>query len=269
MTVRVGDERLRFTAALHEAHPRRSCDCRKSERPPHRYHQRRGRDRFLCRRGLRSGRPARDVIDILFWSAEHLGIGAPQPGPSFPRRCDQQPHGHWADAVDDTEVLSRLPERFWRYITPGFANRFAAVAVNLTARVSNGWASLGYVADELALKCLLDDGGCRGYLRSPAIRVLAKRTRRILLRRISTMSSSTHRNTTDSRTIRNSGLPESCLCASQTGSSRSMQIAASTPPGRRRLMSPEDREGRRKARDPSVCADEGRRRPNPRPSAAP
>jgi hypothetical protein len=68
-----------------------------------------------------------------------------------------QPHGRWAEIVDDTHVLSRLPTRFWHQVTPGFANMFAATAVDLTGRVSRGWTPLACVAHELALKCLLDE----------------------------------------------------------------------------------------------------------------
>lgn len=72
-------------------------------------------------------------------------------------RVHAQPHGQWSEIVDDTEILSRLPARFWRQVTPGFANMFAAAAVDLTCRVSRGWTALGCVAHELALKCLLDE----------------------------------------------------------------------------------------------------------------
>ena len=72
-------------------------------------------------------------------------------------RVHAQPHGQWAEIVEDTDVLARLPARFWRLITPGFANKFAAVAVDLTGRVSQGWTALACVAHELALKCLLDE----------------------------------------------------------------------------------------------------------------
>jgi hypothetical protein len=68
-----------------------------------------------------------------------------------------QPHSQWAEIVDDTDVLSRLPARFWHQVTPGFANRFAATIVDLTGRVSRGWTPLACVAHELALTCLLDE----------------------------------------------------------------------------------------------------------------
>jgi hypothetical protein len=72
-------------------------------------------------------------------------------------RVHAHAHGRWREIVDDTEVLSRLPTRFWRHITPGFANMFTATAVDLTGRVSRGWTPLACVGHELALKCLLDE----------------------------------------------------------------------------------------------------------------
>jgi hypothetical protein len=72
-------------------------------------------------------------------------------------RVHAQPDGEWSEVVDETEVLSRLPTRFWRLITPGFANMFTTAAVDLTSRISRGWAPLGCVAQELALTCLLDE----------------------------------------------------------------------------------------------------------------
>lgn len=66
-------------------------------------------------------------------------------------------HSQWAEIVDDTDVLSRLPARFWHQVNPGFANLFAAAIIDLTGRISRGWTALTCVAHELALKCLLDE----------------------------------------------------------------------------------------------------------------
>lgn len=63
----------------------------------------------------------------------------------------------WAELIDETAILHRLPRRFWHLLSPGFAARFVAAAIDLTGRVSKGWTPLTCVAQELALKCLLDE----------------------------------------------------------------------------------------------------------------
>ena len=70
---------------------------------------------------------------------------------------DAQPRGPWAEIVNDTYELRRLPSRFRRHVTPGFANMFTVAAADLTTRISSGWTTLACVAQELALKRLLDE----------------------------------------------------------------------------------------------------------------
>jgi pterin-4a-carbinolamine dehydratase len=61
----------------------------------------------------------------------------------------------WLDAVQESNVLAVVPERFHHHITPGIATRFLVVAVDLTGRLSLGWRPCSCVAQELMLRALL------------------------------------------------------------------------------------------------------------------
>lgn len=58
--------------------------------------------------------------------------------------------------VASSFVLSGLPERFHSSVTPLVAAKGLVVAVDLTARLSQGWRPPSCVAQELLLRCLLD-----------------------------------------------------------------------------------------------------------------
>jgi hypothetical protein len=77
----------------------------------------------------------------------------------------------------DTWVLSQLPARFAARYTPLFAQRMLVAAVDMTGRLTSGWEPLASVAQELALRVLLNlvdvvadsaevtlDDGWRGHL---------------------------------------------------------------------------------------------------------
>lgn len=69
-----------------------------------------------------------------------------------------EPDGaRWSTLVAQSQVLRGLPARFWHRITPVVAAKLLVVAVDLTSRVVRGWAPPSCVADELVLRCLLDE----------------------------------------------------------------------------------------------------------------
>jgi hypothetical protein len=63
----------------------------------------------------------------------------------------------WPHVVEHSQVLRGLPPRFWHRITPVVAAKMLVVAVDLTARVARGWTPPSCVAQELMLRCLLDE----------------------------------------------------------------------------------------------------------------
>lgn len=67
-----------------------------------------------------------------------------------------QQDSDWAAAVDDTEVLATLPVRFRPHYSPVFTQKFLVAAVAVTERLAKGWAPLACVAEELAVRCLLN-----------------------------------------------------------------------------------------------------------------
>jgi hypothetical protein len=82
------------------------------------------------------------VVDHLFEDVVQLRTAAEQ---------------DWPDVVDDSWVLSSLPERFRRHYTPVFAQKFLVAMVSVTHRLTAGWTPLACVAEELATRCLLDE----------------------------------------------------------------------------------------------------------------
>jgi hypothetical protein len=82
------------------------------------------------------------LIDELFNDVEEL-------------RAAAEP-SDWAEVVANSSVLSGLPARFHRKVTPVVAAKFLVVAVDLTARLSQGWRPPSCVAQELMLRFLLD-----------------------------------------------------------------------------------------------------------------
>ncbi len=59
--------------------------------------------------------------------------------------------------MDETFVISGLPPRFAHRYTALFAQRFLTVAVDLTTRIAGRWQPPSCVAQELALRCLLNE----------------------------------------------------------------------------------------------------------------
>ena len=59
--------------------------------------------------------------------------------------------------LNTTFVLSGLPSRFARHYTPRFARRFLVAMVDVTRRLTAGWEPLSCVAEELAVRALLDE----------------------------------------------------------------------------------------------------------------
>lgn len=59
-------------------------------------------------------------------------------------------------SVEDTWILSELPRQFATHYTAQFAQRFLVVAVDMTAALAREWDGPSCVAQELALRCLLD-----------------------------------------------------------------------------------------------------------------
>jgi hypothetical protein len=58
--------------------------------------------------------------------------------------------------VDETWVLGELPPRFARHYGPVFAQKFLVAFTDMTRRVSAGWEPLANVAQELAVRVLLN-----------------------------------------------------------------------------------------------------------------
>lgn len=58
--------------------------------------------------------------------------------------------------IGDTIVLSWLPPRHAHNYDVGFVQRFLVVAADMTGALAKGWARPSCVAQELALRCLLD-----------------------------------------------------------------------------------------------------------------
>lgn len=61
-----------------------------------------------------------------------------------------------AEDISQTFVLSNLPERFAHQYSVLFAQRLMAVMIDLTTKLTRGWSSPSCIAQELALKLLLD-----------------------------------------------------------------------------------------------------------------
>jgi hypothetical protein len=59
--------------------------------------------------------------------------------------------------IGQTLVLSALPPRFAHRFTAAFAQRFLACMLDVTRRFTGGWEPLSCVAQELALRVLLDE----------------------------------------------------------------------------------------------------------------
>lgn len=62
----------------------------------------------------------------------------------------------WVAAVDGTVVLATLPVRFRPHYSPVFTQKFLVAAVAVTERLAKGWAPPACVAEELAVRCLLN-----------------------------------------------------------------------------------------------------------------
>jgi hypothetical protein len=60
------------------------------------------------------------------------------------------------DDIANTFVLSWLPPRQARKYDVGFAQRFVVIAADMTGALARGWSRPSCVAQELALRCLLD-----------------------------------------------------------------------------------------------------------------
>jgi hypothetical protein len=64
-----------------------------------------------------------------------------------------------AAEADGTYVLGYLPQRFAHRYDAGFARRFLTVCSDLSTRLAYGWKNPSCVAQELAVRCLLEHAG--------------------------------------------------------------------------------------------------------------
>ena len=58
--------------------------------------------------------------------------------------------------IDETWILSGLPPKYAENYNGLFAQRFLAVAADMTMKLTSDWTSPSCVAQELAVQCLLD-----------------------------------------------------------------------------------------------------------------
>jgi hypothetical protein len=58
--------------------------------------------------------------------------------------------------IDETWILSGLPPQYAEKYNGLFAQRFLMVAADMTMKLTSGWTSPSCVAQELAVRCLLD-----------------------------------------------------------------------------------------------------------------
>lgn len=58
--------------------------------------------------------------------------------------------------IDETWILSALPPQYAEKYNGLFAQRFLVVAADMTMKLTSGWTSPSCVAQELAVRCLLD-----------------------------------------------------------------------------------------------------------------
>ena len=58
--------------------------------------------------------------------------------------------------IDETWILSGLPPQYAEKYNGLFAQRFLVVAADMTMKLVSGWTAPGCVAQELAVRCLLD-----------------------------------------------------------------------------------------------------------------
>lgn len=65
-------------------------------------------------------------------------------------------HSIHREDIANTSVLAGLPPRFAHKYDVGFVQRFLVVATDMTGALVRGWSRPSCVAQELALRCLLD-----------------------------------------------------------------------------------------------------------------